>query len=46
MPNKTPMRNVTMTGGMLLAGLGFEGEILSGMNAAHSILEQEGGKYG
>jgi len=46
MPNKTPMRNVIMTGGMLLAGLGFEGEILSGMNAAHSILEQEGKKYG
>ena len=46
MPNKTPLRNVTMTGGMLLAGLGFEGEILSGMNAAHSILQQEGKKYG
>ena len=46
MPNKTPLRNVIMTGGMLLAGLGFEGEILSGINAAHSILEKEGEKYG
>jgi phytoene dehydrogenase-like protein len=44
--NKTPMRNVYMTGGMLLAGLGFEGEILSGVNAANSILAQEEKKYG
>ena len=40
--NKTPMRNVYMTGGMLLSGLGFEGEILSGVNAANSVLAQEG----
>jgi hypothetical protein len=37
---------VYMTGGMLLAGLGFEGEILSGVNAANSILAQEEKKYG
>jgi len=39
--NKTSVRNVFMTGGMLMAGLGFEGEILSGMNAANAVLEQE-----
>lgn len=37
----TPVRNVFITGGMLLAGLGFEGEILSGVNAATAIIEQE-----
>ena len=32
--NKTPLKNVFITGGMLLAGLGFEGEVVSGVNAA------------
>lgn len=40
--NKTPVHNVFMTGGMLMAGLGYEGEIVSGMNAANAVLEQEG----
>lgn len=31
---ETPVRDVFLTGGMLLAGQGFEGEILSGINAA------------
>jgi len=35
--NKTPVKNVYVTGGMLLAGLGFEGEILSGLNAANLV---------
>ncbi len=38
--HSTPKRNVYITGGMLLAGLGFEGEILSGVNAANAIIEQ------
>jgi len=33
--NSTPVKNVFLTGGMLLAGLGFEGEVISGMNAAY-----------
>lgn len=37
----TSVRNVFITGGMLLAGLGFEGEILSGMNAATALIKQE-----
>lgn len=44
--NKTHIRNVYMTGGMLLAGLGFEGEIISGINAANSIISREGKKHG
>jgi phytoene dehydrogenase-like protein len=32
--NKTSMKNVFLTGDILLPGLGFEGEIISGMNAA------------
>jgi phytoene dehydrogenase-like protein len=32
--NKTPMKNVFLTGGALLPGLGFDGEIISGINAA------------
>ena len=36
----TPVRNVFIAGGMLLAGLGFEGEILSGVNAATAIIKQ------
>jgi hypothetical protein len=39
--HKTPIRNVILTGGMLLAGFGFEGEIISGMNAANAVLEQK-----
>ncbi|GAJ08086.1 unnamed protein product, partial [marine sediment metagenome] len=38
LPNKTPLKNVFITGGMLLAGLGFEGEIISGMNAAYQVI--------
>ena len=34
LPNKTPLKNVFLTGGMLMPGLGFEGEIMSGTNAA------------
>ena len=30
----TPLSNVFLTGGVLRAGLGFEGEILAGMDAA------------
>ena len=30
----TPLPNVFLTGGILRAGLGFEGEILAGMDAA------------
>jgi len=38
LPSRTPVKNVFITGGMLLAGLGFEGEILSGMNAASHVV--------
>ncbi|MBW2631192.1 MAG: hypothetical protein JRC90_05435 [Deltaproteobacteria bacterium] len=31
---KTPLKNVFLTGGMLMPGLGFEGEIISGTTAA------------
>lgn len=31
---KTPLRNILLTGGILRAGLGFEGEILAGLDAA------------
>ena len=34
----TPLKNVYLTGGALLSGLGFEGEIISGRNAALSII--------
>ncbi|MHB8908320.1 MAG: phytoene desaturase family protein [Syntrophales bacterium] len=37
---RTPLRNVFLTGGIIRAGLGFEGEILSGMDAA-SLAEKE-----
>jgi len=33
--NTTPVKNVFLTGGMIFAGLGFEGEIISGLNAAN-----------
>ncbi|MEA1935955.1 MAG: hypothetical protein U9M96_03925 [Thermodesulfobacteriota bacterium] len=38
LPNRTPVKNVFITGGMLLAGLGFEGEVISGMNAASQVV--------
>ena len=44
--HKTPLKNIYLTGGMLLAGLGFEGEIISGMNAARSAISQEDTDYG
>ena len=34
LPIKTPMKNLFLTGDMLIPGLGFEGEIMSGINAA------------
>ena len=40
-PVQRPKRNVVMTGGELLAGLGFAGEVLSGIQAANRI---SGGK--
>jgi phytoene dehydrogenase-like protein len=46
MSNKTPLRNVFMTGGMLLAGLGFQGEIISGINAANLVISKERDKHG
>jgi phytoene dehydrogenase-like protein len=36
--NKTPVENVFLTGGMLFAGLGFDGEVISGLNAANMII--------
>ena len=39
--NKTPHPNVFMSGGMLLAGLGFQGEIISGINAANLVISKE-----
>jgi phytoene dehydrogenase-like protein len=38
---KTPLRNVYITGEMLQAGLGLNGEILSGINAANAVIKQE-----
>ena len=35
--NSMPKKNVIMTGGDLSPGLGFEGEIFSGIEAAHRI---------
>jgi len=35
-----------MTGGMLLAGLGFQGEIISGINAANLVISKERDKHG
>jgi len=32
--NRTPVKNVFLTGDILIPGLGFEGEIISGINAA------------
>ena len=44
--SKTPIRNVFLTGGMLWPGLGFEGEILSGLNAANLIIAKEIDSHG
>lgn len=44
--SKTPIRNVFMTGGMLWPGLGFEGEILSGLNAANLLIAKERDRHG
>lgn len=38
---RTPLKNIYLTGGTLLSGLGFEGEIISGRNAALSTIRQE-----
>jgi phytoene dehydrogenase-like protein len=37
LPIKTPLRNVLITGGITFAGLGFEGEVLSGMKAGYLV---------
>ncbi len=34
----TPVHNIFVTGGMMLAGLGFTGEILSGIDAAQCVI--------
>jgi hypothetical protein len=34
LPSKTRLANVLLTGGILRAGLGFEGEVIAGMDAA------------
>ncbi|HUH65260.1 MAG TPA: hypothetical protein VLZ07_02410 [Syntrophales bacterium] len=39
--NRTPLRNVLLTGGMLEAELGFQGEIMTGINAANSVIAKE-----
>ena len=41
--NRTTDPKIFLTGGMLMAGLGFEGEIISGVNAASLILRNERG---
>ncbi len=41
MSGKTPLKNVFLTGGMLMPGLGFEGEIMSGMMAAKLAMEED-----
>jgi hypothetical protein len=42
---RTPLPNVFLTGGVIRAGLGFEGEILSGMEAS-SLIEKERQSHG
>jgi phytoene dehydrogenase-like protein len=44
--SKTPIRNVFITGGMLWPGLGFEGEILSGLSAANLLIAKERDRHG
>ncbi len=41
--NRTPAPRVFLTGGLLLAGLGYEGEIMAGIQSAQSALAGEGG---
>ncbi|MDD5722469.1 MAG: hypothetical protein PHY29_01875 [Syntrophales bacterium] len=41
MSNRTPMKNVFLTGDILIPGLGFEGEIMSGINAARLATGRE-----
>lgn len=36
--SRTPVKNIFLTGGILMSGFGFEGEIISGRNAALSTL--------
>jgi hypothetical protein len=36
--SKTPLSTVSLTGDVLCAGLGMEGEILAGLNAARSLM--------
>lgn len=35
LPLRSPLRNIILTGGITFAGLGFEGEVLSGMKAGY-----------
>jgi phytoene dehydrogenase-like protein len=44
--NKTPLRNVFMTGGMLRSDLGFEGEVITGLNAANLLIAKEIDRHG
>jgi len=39
--NKTPFRNIYLCGASLLTDAGFEGEIISGINAASKVLPME-----
>ncbi|MEA2014853.1 MAG: hypothetical protein U9N38_06075, partial [Thermodesulfobacteriota bacterium] len=38
---KTPLKNIFLTGGMLMPGLGFEGEIMSGMDTARLAMGED-----
>jgi len=38
--NKTKFSNIFLTGASLLPDIGFEGEIISGINAARSVAEK------
>jgi phytoene dehydrogenase-like protein len=38
---RTPLKNIYITAGTLLSGLGFEGEIISGRNAALATIREE-----
>jgi phytoene dehydrogenase-like protein len=44
--NKTPRSNVILTGGMLSPYLGFEGEVITGLNAANSVVAKEKHRHG
>jgi len=43
--NRTPSPRVFLTGGLLLAGLGYEGEIMAGVHSAHAALADQGGAH-